>query len=302
MSTLKTRFDQSEASAFVSDHLHIPTAELEAIANGEGSQAFFFDAPGGEMVLRVNSSSQTGFLKDQFAEQHYGSAELPIPKIIDSGEISEGVYFAISERSPGLPLDELPTQEIVDLVPLLIHLLDVIHKTKPVGEGYGGWDLKGDGSVSSWRQVLENKRDDKAGDDMITVDYFDPIFGDSIRDKITSLLDYCPEDRQLVHADIGFGNVIAKDGQITGVIDWEMSMYGDPLFDVAWLAYWDNRRDYKTMFREHYVSENRLPNNYDERIACYGLIIGVQSLSFFAKSEQSEKYAYAVERLQAIDI
>ena len=300
MSTYKTQVNQAETAAFISEHLHMPNVDLEAIANGEGSQAFFFESPDGGRVLRVNSRSNEGFLKDQFAYEHFGSDQIPIPKVLEVGEISEGLHFAVSERSPGLPLDELPTPVIDRLVPEVITILGAIHAVKPIGEGFGQWDLKGNGTRTSWRETVEAMRDDKGGDELITAGYFDPALGASVRKEITNLLAFCPEERRLVHGDFGFGNVIAEEGGVTGVIDWHPSMYGDPLFDVAWLAYWDDKRDYVAYFKDYYKSRGSLPENYYERIACYELAIGVQSLSFFAKSEQEDKYHYAAKRITEV--
>lgn len=38
----------------------------------------------------------------------------------------------------------------------------------------------------------------------------------------------------LVHTDLWTGNVLWRQGEITGVIDWEMAAYGDPAIDVAY--------------------------------------------------------------------
>lgn len=37
----------------------------------------------------------------------------------------------------------------------------------------------------------------------------------------------------LLHGDFWPGNVLWKDGQVSGVIDWEAAAWGDPLYDVA---------------------------------------------------------------------
>ncbi|SLM28402.1 conserved hypothetical protein; putative phosphotransferase [Desulfamplus magnetovallimortis] len=51
----------------------------------------------------------------------------------------------------------------------------------------------------------------------------------------------------LIHNDYKFDNVVlnpAKPVEITGVLDWEMTTYGDPLMDLgSSLAYWVEKRD-----------------------------------------------------------
>ena len=37
----------------------------------------------------------------------------------------------------------------------------------------------------------------------------------------------------LLHGDFWPGNILWRDGQIVGVIDWEDAAFGDPLADIA---------------------------------------------------------------------
>ncbi len=107
---------------------------------------------------------------------------------------------------------------------------------------------------------------------------------------MTELLKFCPEDRYLVHGDYGFGNILSDGTRITAVIDWEASMYGDFLFDVAWLSFWSRKPDLESLYAEHLKSQNREVPHFAERILCYKLYIGLRTLSFFAYSNQKEKY------------
>lgn len=300
MSNFKTQADQHEVEAFLADRLHVTHVELETISAGEGSQAFFFEGPDGPEVLRVNNQSKEGFLKDKFAQEHYGSDELPIPKVLDIGEMSNGQFYAISERAAGLPLDHLTDSVMDKITPTVIEKLEVIHATKPAGEGYGWWDIDGVGKSATWREAVEEMRGDSNSDQDIKTPYFDGELSNSVRDDITKLIQFCPEERKLVHADYGFDNVIADESGVNGVIDWHPSMYGDPLYDVAWLAFWDYKQDQVAVFKEYYESHGGLPENFMERVTCYALIIGVKSLRFFAKSEQEDKHKFAVERVALV--
>lgn len=40
----------------------------------------------------------------------------------------------------------------------------------------------------------------------------------------------------LVQGDTGPGNFMYEDGRVTAVVDWELSHYGDPMDDIAWLS------------------------------------------------------------------
>ncbi len=60
------------------------------------------------------------------------------------------------------------------------------------------------------------------------------------------LLDLLKKDRRifqsiltprLVHWDIWDGNIFIEDGELTGIIDWERCLWGDPLMEVGFRSY-----------------------------------------------------------------
>ena len=52
---------------------------------------------------------------------------------------------------------------------------------------------------------------------------------------------------RLVHWDCWDGNIFVADGKITGIFDWERSLWGDPLMEVGFRTYRDN-----TLFQRGY--------------------------------------------------
>jgi aminoglycoside phosphotransferase (APT) family kinase protein len=54
---------------------------------------------------------------------------------------------------------------------------------------------------------------------------------------MTDRLGRCPEERRFLHGDDGFGNVLARDGEVTAVLDWLDAKDGDFVDDVAWLDF-----------------------------------------------------------------
>jgi hypothetical protein len=45
-----------------------------------------------------------------------------------------------------------------------------------------------------------------------------------------------PARTVLVHGDAGPANFLYHEGRVTAVLDWEMTHYGDPMEDLAWIA------------------------------------------------------------------
>lgn len=77
------------------------------------------------------------------------------------------------------------------------------------------------------------------------------------------------------------------------MIDWHDAQYGDPMYDVTWLDFWAPWQNWGQTIKQYYQEQGHLPEHFDERLTCYKLVIGANSMSFFAKSEQQEKYKWA---------
>ncbi len=45
-----------------------------------------------------------------------------------------------------------------------------------------------------------------------------------------------PKEQVLVHGDYRLGNFMYDEGGVTGIIDWELAHWGDPMEDIGWLA------------------------------------------------------------------
>lgn len=300
MSTLKTRISQDDLHNFFEIHLNLPDVAYETIEEGETSQAYFYESPDGSRVLRINSHTQEGFQKDDFAARHFAGGNVAIPQTFEIGEISPGVFFSITERAQGRMLSRFSVEETNDFMPVFMKTLDAIHATKPAGGGYGWWDITGKGRFNSWAEAVRAMQSAEDDYNLAGVSFFDQALHDELKVEVNRLGAYCPDARMLLHGDFGYKNTLADDHQITGVIDWHGSMYGDPLFDISWLDFWRAEQGFAEQFREHYAAQGKDMKNYDERMKCYSLLHVVSSMAFFAKSDQQEKYNFSLQRLKSL--
>jgi len=289
MSTQKTEFDKPAAEAFIEEHFDQPATELTVVADGETSQAFLFDAPEGPRVLRVSKLEKTGFLKDQLAYR-FNSDLVPVPEIFEVGDVADGLSFAMSERAPGRTLDKMTKEELDTIMPDIIATVDAIHAIEPLGEGYGDWNLNGVGKSKTWRDHLRNNSLGEDDEETRGAEFYDAELHQRLRAEINPLIDAMPEERKMIHDDFGFDNTLSDGVRITGVIDWEHAGYGDPIKDIAWLDFWGEKQGFADSFRKHYGEQGILPTDFDQRLTCYKLLIGVGSLGFFARSRQKDSY------------
>jgi hygromycin-B 4-O-kinase len=292
----KTKIEQVTAQAFLDSHYKSPVSNLVSILGGEGSQAFSYEINGEKFILRVSRHSDQGFQKDQYAHAHFKSQEIPIPEIMEIGKMEDGQYFALSQRVEGDLIKNLSDKEFDETLPSLFKTLESIHSINISDkEGYGKWNSEGVADKQSWKEVLLNVDEfavQMFGNSMLEKELWDKVYK-----RFVELTSFCPEEKYLVHADYNFDNTLAKEGKVTGVIDWENSMYGDFLYDVAWLQFFSKDFDYEKAYLDFCKSTGKEIKNFDERVLCYKVYIGLSSLSFYAYSKQEDKYELSKGKL-----
>lgn len=301
--------DITLAREVLARHFAGEVADLQPLAGGFFSRAFGFVADGCPYVLRLNTAAHAaeGFAKDDYAGRHFASPSLPIPRSIAIGRTAEG-SFAIGERVAGRTLAEHTPAERRALLPSTLDTLDAVARADVrASRGYGMWDAEGVGPYATWEGYLAAIIEDE------TTSYYadwHTLFRDSFLEaavyeavyrQMRRLLARCPETRALIHNDYWFENMLAAGGRITGVIDWANALYGDPLYEIARLAWgagvpgwWHD--DGAAFLRDRYGDAP----GYAGRIACYQCHLGLDDLRFYAKTGKRTEYDLARERLLAL--
>jgi hygromycin-B 4-O-kinase len=214
---------------------------VERFPRGEWSQAFGFRADGRDLVVRFSAHVED-FRKDEIAAR-FSRPGLPVPAVLEIGEAMGGRY-CVTERVHGETLDGPAPDRLVraDALPALFAALDVLRDVEPPGPGFGVWGAGGSAPHASWREALLSV---EAGPPRAVG--WRAVLDSSPAHAATfdrglallrALAPDCPDVRHVVHADLTAGNVLVDGAAISGVVDWGSSLYGDPRFDVAGLAFW----------------------------------------------------------------
>ncbi len=226
-----------EVLAFLRMHHGEEPTDLEVLGGGFWSAAYGYRLGDDELVLRINNSPD-GFRSDQFA-MAYRSPALPVPEVLAIGE-GFGRWFAISRRHHGRFLETIGPDEADVLGPTVVGLLAGLRSIPDSGVNGPAWhswlieaitDRPGN-HVSGWRTRLA---------DVPTVERTFVAADERIR----SLLDACPDRRQLVHADLLHYNVLVSPAcdAITAVFSWKHATWGDAAYDLAWCTFWSRWHD-----------------------------------------------------------
>lgn len=312
MSAGAWRVTQAETIAFLEQRFG-PTPAISSVAPlgaGAWSVAYIFVRDGQRWVIRWSDLSDN-FARDRFAAR-FARDGLPIPPITDFGRDERG-FFAISPFAEGSDFEELPASLLMALLPSLLGLFRALRRVDLSGTaGFGIWDGSGDGLSPSWHAFLLDDKDASAGSlirGWRARLASSPCSGlgtgayDALWQRFAPLVARCPNERRLVHSDLLNHNVLARDGRITAVLDWGSSLYGDPLWDVAWFAFYEPwfphfaRIGLVQRLLEDFVADPAANTaDIEARLLCYQLAIGLDSIAYNASRENWPNAREAAER------
>jgi hygromycin-B 4-O-kinase len=297
--------DRHAAARFLTER-YGPSAECVAeLGGGDWSRAFSFRLDGDELVARFGRHLED-FIQDQKA-MAFARPELPVPKVLEVGEALGG-FYAISERHFGVFLDRLDECQWRTLLPALLRALDALRAIPPskslisIPESWQHWlvasleDHPG-ARVGGWRARLKEEP------------AIDAVFI-AAEQALRSHLGVCPEIRHVLHRDLLNRNVlVAEDAsRLEAVFDWGCSMAGDFLYEVAWFTFWAPWHPalaalaFRRIIQEHYQQIGFEVENFDQRLACYELQIGLEHLAYAAFTRRDDDlHAVARRTTQVLD-
>ena len=284
--------NSARVEAFLAALFGGDVANVEHLGAGVWSKAFAFRRADRDYVIRFGAHRED-FAKDRLAAR-YACPALPIPRVVEMGE-ADGGYYAISERVFGEYIDDVDEAQMRALLPALFAALDAARLADLSGTtGYGAWNADGNASFQSWRAALLDVANDRPVDRIhgwrkrlaaspVGIGPFEEAYA-----CLQALADTAPEARHLIHSDLLHFNVLVEADRITGVLDWGCGMAGDFLYDLAWLCFWQpwypawQRIDFRDEARRHYASIGLEVPDFDERLRCCQIHIGLAGQAYQA--------------------
>ena len=278
--------------AFLIRELGASFESIEPLQPGEWSSVYAIRRGREELVVRF-SRYREDFEKDR-AVAAWSSTDLPVPPILEIGE-ALGRAYAVSPRVKGEFLEALGEMRTRSVLPRLFRALDAARAIDlGATTGFGGWSLQTGGLHPTWRDALLSVGEsvpaergagwrDRLEASPIGTGPFDQAHG-----WMRELASFCPEDRHLIHDDLLNRNVLVDGYQVTAVLDWGSSKYGDFLYDIASLVFWApwfkewSRIDFLAETKRHYESIHLEVPHIDDRIRCYAVKVGLGGMSYNA--------------------
>jgi aminoglycoside phosphotransferase (APT) family kinase protein len=281
----------AEAEAFLNERYGRAAGLCQELGGGDWSRAFSFRLDQRPLVVRFGRYGED-FVKDREA-MSFAGPDLPVPKVLEIGEAFEGAY-AISERHFGVFLETLDEHRFRRLLPALLRALDALRSVPEVSGSAGGAAGEGDETPMTWRQWLVETLKDRPGDRVSgwrvrfeSEPELEALFG-AAESALRGSLDACPESRHVLHSDLLNRNVLVSEdaSRLEAVFDWGCSTSGDFLYEVAWFTFWAPWHpglaavDFRAAAHAHYRESGIAVPNFEERLRCYELHIGLVHLAY----------------------
>ena len=264
-------------------------SSLKPLAGGEWSLAYAFHDGDRDLVVRAGAYVED-FQKDRFA-MRFASPDLPVPRVLEIGELPEGGHYAVSERvEAGSWLEDLEGAALDDALPAIGRMLAGMREADVSGTtGYGSWDVDGNAPRASWAEALVEVGDDPADrqpgwrarleGSATGAGPYDDAFA-----ALASLAQVAPDERCPIHADLLHRNVIVDGPRIAGVFDWGCAMYGDGAYDLACLYFWSPW--HPGWSAVDVLELGRGIPDLDRRIVTCGVHIGLANMTYQAFTER----------------
>jgi hygromycin-B 4-O-kinase len=288
----------AEAEEFLAGYYGTRAAEVRVLGAGDWSRAYSLVLDGREAVIRFGQHAGD-FRKDQVMASH-SCAALPVPQIIEIGAAGGG-YFAVSERAFGEGIEALDGHGMRAALPGLLAVLDAVREIDVAGtSGYGIWAPEQAGPAPTWAQALLAVGQDNPrlpgwraalAASSVGTGVFDRAYA-----RLQQLTAGLPGDRHLVHGDL-LRNVLVRGPRITAVFDWANSLYGDWLYDAAWLIFctpWFPALrdiDMTAELRQHWDRLGITPPGLQPRLQACLLHIGLGAMAYNAYRRRRDDLA-----------
>jgi len=244
-------FERAHIVAAVAPHLPGVGASLqiEPITTGKFNSSYFVAAGDREVVLRIAPSDDAVYvfyersMMRQEPEIHAvvrGRTTAPVAAVIAFDDTRSVLArdFILMERLPGRPLTEMPGVDYGAVLGRIGSILAEVHEITAESYGYLGAHRPMD-PQPSWAEAFATMWN-LLIDDVVGVSFYSADESEMLRGLLQR--HYAVFDREvpasLLHMDVWHQNIlVCDDGSVSGLVDWDRALWGDPEIEYAVLDY-----------------------------------------------------------------
>ncbi|MFC0335818.1 aminoglycoside phosphotransferase family protein [Paenibacillus sepulcri] len=257
---------------------HYPAAlNIRELHGGLVSQTYSFQEGENRLIFQAGNSLEA-YEKEKWIDKNIHTI-LPVRKVLEVHVTENELVYSFSKFIEGNKLFDLNSQELLDIVPAVIKTLEALEKVDVTeSEGYGRFDKTGYATYPSWLDFIKAVYNENIYNwSALENNGLDSeVVRNAIQELKVHISSVTLKKKNMVHGDLGSFNLLAKDDQITGIIDWSLALYGDHLYDKANILFWneDKLQPLVQQITQRYIAS---PES-KERIYCYMLRIGLEEI------------------------
>lgn len=284
--------------------------DLKVISTGQIAQTFSFSHSSNLYFISFNYSNMSQVINtEKYFYQKFIEMNIPVREIVESGKLKE-LYYLITKKVEGKEFHLLDEK---DQMTSLISVYDTFFNIDKINTnnrtGYGWLDINCNGMFPSWpdhiSKLIDEDKSDFYGEwhKLFDTTFLNKKIFEEYYMEMKKLITYIPNERKLVHGGFGYGNILVNYNKVSAIIDWQDARYGDNIFDIAYMLFWRSKEmgnKFMEVFRDYVNRYNFDASNIEERIKCYKYYIGLDSIRFFAKSNNKNAYENALKILKSI--
>ena len=223
--------------------------EFSPIKTGKFNQSYWVESEEGQYVIRVAPSRRNVFVfyeRGMMAQEPQihalvrAETAVPVPRILgfdDSHTLIDHDYM-LMDALPGRPLTEMPQSNFEHVLGQIGEMLAEVHQLHTNQYGYLGthkpmqpqmhWV---DAFAIMWNKLV---------DDIVGIRHYskaESVFVRGLLEEHLRLFDR-KVPSSLLHMDIWHQNILVDEqSQVTGLLDWDRALWGDPEIEFAVLDY-----------------------------------------------------------------
>lgn len=238
-------------------------------------------------VIRFNINPEKGaarFRSEEMAYSHLRRTGVPVPEavVIDLSQRLVPYAYLICTKLEGQPLvvgwPGLPPHEQEQTAYLAGVLLGRIHD-QTFG-AFGSLHTLSEGRFATWHayvaDYLQRYADRALSLELVSPETLARLL--AVPDRHRALLDTVSRGA-LLHSDYHFENMLQSGGVITGILDFEWALAGDPAWDFIAEDQWEAQCPGSRRFvYEGYTHHRPLPAQHRLRVQLYKLLLHVETL------------------------
>jgi hygromycin-B 4-O-kinase len=231
---MKTTFSEKQIIQFIKD-IYPNANNVYNMAEGDTSQTYCFNNDGQKLVFQTSTDLQ-GYKKEEYIYKNFTS--LNVRKVVKIDRITQNIYYCITEYIHAKRLQDLNKNDMTEKVSSIMEAFKILESVEiPANSGFGCFNYMGIAFYKSWKEYIN----------AVYTQYQWKIINIKTKILVCHLIDeikkynHIPGNkRSLIHGDFGSSNVLSGGNKIY-LIDWSLSLYGDPLYEIANVLFWNEK-------------------------------------------------------------